>query len=52
MKSPELYMNIAKLVSQESYCVRKKVGAVLLTKEGIMSIGYNGGVSKGVVYIL
>ena len=38
----ETYMNIAKIISKHSYCNRKKVGAILVKKNRIISIGYNG----------
>tara|TARA_R110000803_G_scaffold13482_9_gene37917 strand:- start:4869 stop:5282 length:414 start_codon:yes stop_codon:yes gene_type:complete len=38
----KLFLSLAERVSQESYCVRKKVGAVLVTSHGVISIGYNG----------
>lgn len=45
-KEDIFYMEIAQTVAKQSYCVRKKVGAVLVTKEGVISIGYNGTISK------
>lgn len=38
----ELYMDIAERVSQQSYAVRAKVGAVFVSESGVISIGYNG----------
>lgn len=38
----ELYLDLASRVSQQSYAKRLKVGAVFLTSEGVISIGYNG----------
>jgi len=36
------FMNIAKLVSERSTCLRRKVGAVLVKDKRILSTGYNG----------
>lgn len=41
-KDKQLYMDIAERVSQQSYAIRLKVGAVFVSEEGIISIGYNG----------
>jgi dCMP deaminase len=38
----ETYMNIARSISQRSYAVRSKVGAVLVKNGQIISDGYNG----------
>jgi dCMP deaminase len=38
-------MNIAERVSWESYCVRKKVGSVLVTPDLVTMIGFNGSAS-------
>jgi len=35
-------MNIAKLVSERSTCLRRKVGAVLVKDKRILATGYNG----------
>lgn len=35
-------MQIAKEASEVSYCVRRKVGACIVTKEGLLAIGMNG----------
>lgn len=37
-----LFLNIAKEISQMSYCVRAKVGSVLVKNGNIISMGYNG----------
>lgn len=37
-----MFMNIAKEVSKRSTCKRRKVGAVLIQENRIVSIGYNG----------
>jgi dCMP deaminase len=37
-----LYMDLAKRVAQESYCVRQKVGAVIVTESGGLYLGFNG----------
>lgn len=44
MKQREIamYMDIAYRVSKQSYAKRLKVGAVLVTESGLLSIGYNG----------
>lgn len=36
------YMGIAELISKHSYAERKKVGAILVKNNTIISIGYNG----------
>lgn len=41
-KLDETFMNIAKEVSKLSYCVRTKVGAVIVKGDNIISMGYNG----------
>jgi dCMP deaminase len=41
-KEKQLYMEIAKRVADQSYATRLKVGAVLVTESGLLSIGYNG----------
>lgn len=38
----DVYMDIAKVVSQRSSCLRKKVGAVLIKNNHILGTGYNG----------
>lgn len=46
MKNKHLfYLNIAKNISTASYCERKKVGAVLVKNDNIISFGYNGTIS-------
>lgn len=37
-----VYMNIAGEVSQLSKCLRKKVGAIIVKDNNILSFGYNG----------
>lgn len=37
-----LYMDIACRVAEESYCVRAKVGAVVVTKSKGLYVGFNG----------
>lgn len=39
------YLGIAKNISTASYCQRKKVGAVLVKNDNIISFGYNGTIS-------
>lgn len=36
------YLKIAHNVSELSYCVRKKVGAIIVKDDNIIAIGYNG----------
>ena len=38
----EIYMGVAKLLSQRSTCNRKSVGAVLVRDNHILGTGYNG----------
>lgn len=38
----DFYMDMARRVAEKSYCVRRKVGAVLLTPDDVTLIGYNG----------
>lgn len=40
----ELFINIAREVSQRSTCLRLRVGAVLVQDNRIISIGYNGSI--------
>lgn len=37
-----LFMDIAERISEESHAIRKKVGAVLIKDNNIVSMGYNG----------
>lgn len=37
-----LYMGIAQLAAKSSYCTKLKVGACIVTPEGMLSIGWNG----------
>ena len=37
-----MYMNIAEIMAQRSYCLRKKVGCVIVKDNMIISDGYNG----------
>jgi dCMP deaminase len=37
-----MYINIAKAAADNSYCVRRKVGACIVTLNGLISIGMNG----------
>lgn len=41
-QTDSLYMDIASRVAQESYCQRRKVGAVIVTPSLATVIGYNG----------
>jgi dCMP deaminase len=38
----EYFMNMARLVSTRSTCLRRKVGAVIVKEDRIISTGYNG----------
>lgn len=38
----KVFLNIAKEVSELSYCVRAKVGCVIVLNHNIISMGYNG----------
>lgn len=38
----EYFMKIAKVVSERSTCIKRKVGAVLIKDSHILSTGYNG----------
>lgn len=38
----QYFMDVAKLVSSRSTCVRRKVGAVIVKDKHILSTGYNG----------
>jgi dCMP deaminase len=38
----DFYMKLAEHISSASYCVRKKVGCVLVKNDNILSFGYNG----------
>ena len=38
-------MNIALTVATASYCIRKKVGAIIVKDNNIIAIGYNGTIS-------
>jgi dCMP deaminase len=42
----EYFLEIAKLVSKRSTCLRRKVGAVLVREKKILATGYNGAPSK------
>lgn len=39
---PQMFMQIARIASQRSTCMRLNVGAVLVSGRSIVSIGYNG----------
>lgn len=36
------HMQVAKIYSELSYCIRKKVGCILVKDNRVISIGYNG----------
>ena len=42
----EFFVKTALLLSQESKCVSKKVGSILVKDTRIISIGYNGTIPK------
>jgi dCMP deaminase len=42
MNKDKFYMDIAKVVSEQSKCNRSKVGAILVKEGNIIAIGYNG----------
>lgn len=44
-KTDALYIDLAHRVARESYCIRRQVGAVLVTAHGVCLPGYNGTVS-------
>ena len=44
-KKDLLYLKMAKIWAENSYCLRKKVGAIIVKDDSIISDGYNGTVS-------
>ena len=38
----EYFVNIAKLTSERSNCIKRKVGCILVKDKRILSLGYNG----------
>lgn len=46
-KYDHLYIDLAKRVSMESRCPRKKVGCCILLSSGMVSLGFNGMASGG-----
>lgn len=42
MDRKEYYLNIAKAVSENSPCLKMKVGAIIVRDDAIVSTGYNG----------
>lgn len=44
-KKHSLYLDLARRISQESYCKRLQVGAIIVKDNNIISYGYNGTVS-------
>lgn len=42
MKYHNMYMDIAKRISEMSHCVRKKAGSVIVKDGNIISMGWNG----------
>jgi len=47
----EYFMKIARLVSERSTCLRRRVGAILVKDRRILATGYNGA-PKGLVHCL
>ena len=41
----KFYLNLAKQISNASYCKRAKVGAIIIKDDNIISFGYNGTIS-------
>lgn len=41
----KFYLNLAKQISNASYCKRAKVGAIIVKDDNIISFGYNGTIS-------
>lgn len=46
MITDQAFLSIAQIVSEQSYCNRAKVGAIIVKDNSILSIGYNGTPSK------
>jgi dCMP deaminase len=42
IEKDDMYMEITKVISQRSYCKRKKVGCIIVKDNMIISDGYNG----------
>jgi len=42
MNKDKFFMNVAKIVAEQSKCNRSKVGAILVKEGNIIAIGYNG----------
>ena len=40
-----MYLKIAELISQQSYCTKRHVGAIIVKNGAIVSTGYNGTIS-------
>jgi dCMP deaminase len=38
----QMYQDMAQIVAEQSYCVRKKVGAIVIQPDGVIGIGFNG----------
>lgn len=45
--SHKTFSQIAKLIGEESYCERKKVGAIIVKDNNIIALGLNGGLAGG-----
>lgn len=42
IKKHNLYLDLARRIALESYCIRLKVGAIIVKDGNIISFGYNG----------
>jgi len=42
IEKDDMYMNITKAIAERSYCIRKKVGCIIVRDNMIISDGYNG----------
>ena len=42
LKKLELYRDLVKRIGEESYCVRLKVGALIVKDDNVIAYGYNG----------
>jgi len=45
--SHKTFIDIAELIANESYCERKKVGAIIVKDNSIIALGLNGGLAGG-----
>jgi len=42
IEKDDMYMNITRAIAERSYCIRKKVGCIIVRDNMIISDGYNG----------